>query len=74
MKGFEFRPERPDAPTFVDQKWGYTGASTGDWVELELSTADGATASSGGSGSSGDGSGGGGGGDKATVFLGYLSR
>lgn len=60
MQGFSYRAERPDAATFVDQKWGYTGVSPGDWVELEVSTADG----------TGDGAGGGD--DKATVFLGYL--
>lgn len=62
MQGFSYRAERPDAATFVDQKWGYTGVSPGDWVELEVSTADG----------TGDGAGGGD--DKATVFLGYLRR
>lgn len=66
MQGFAFRPERPDAATFVEQKWGYTGDSPGHWVELELSTVDGAAA--------GGGAGSGAGGDRATVFLGYLSR
>ncbi|KAL4440672.1 hypothetical protein ABPG77_000381 [Micractinium sp. CCAP 211/92] len=65
MQGFAFRPERPDAATFVEQKWGYTGDSPGHWVELELSTVDGAAA--------GGGAGSGAGGDRATVFLGYLS-
>lgn len=27
--GFEWRPERPDEPTFVEQKWGWTGHKPG---------------------------------------------
>ncbi|EFN58305.1 expressed protein [Chlorella variabilis] len=38
MEGFEYKAERPKAPTFVEQKWGYRGSGTGAWVELEIST------------------------------------
>lgn len=27
--GFEWRPERPEEPTFVEQKWGWTGRKPG---------------------------------------------
>ncbi|PSC76523.1 Beta-glucan synthesis-associated SKN1 [Micractinium conductrix] len=37
-KGFTWRPERPTAPTFVEQKWGWTGLAVGDWAELVLDT------------------------------------
>ena len=29
MKGFTWRAERPEAATFVDQKWGYSANCTG---------------------------------------------
>ena len=28
--GFEWRPERPNATTFVEQKWGWTGQAVGE--------------------------------------------
>jgi len=28
--GFTWRPERPNAPTFVEQKWGWTGLEVGE--------------------------------------------
>ena len=28
-RGFEYRPERPGAPNFVQQKWGWTGLQPG---------------------------------------------
>ncbi|KAI7845940.1 hypothetical protein COHA_000486 [Chlorella ohadii] len=37
-RGFEYRPERPGAPNFVQQKWGWTGLQPGDWAELEVDT------------------------------------
>lgn len=36
--GFEYQPERPGAPDFVAQKWGWRGTAPGDWAELELDT------------------------------------
>ncbi|KAL4423591.1 hypothetical protein ABPG77_004631 [Micractinium sp. CCAP 211/92] len=40
--GFTWRPERPNAPTFVEQKaratWGWTGLQPGQWAELVLDT------------------------------------
>lgn len=36
--GFAWSPERPDAATFVEQKWGWTGRSPGEWAELALDT------------------------------------
>ena len=32
--GFEWRAERPNATTFVEQKWGWTGLAVGE-LELE---------------------------------------
>ncbi|KAI3436557.1 hypothetical protein D9Q98_005973 [Chlorella vulgaris] len=40
MEGFAYLPERPNATSFVEQKWGYSGLHIGDWIELEVSTAD----------------------------------
>lgn len=37
-KGFQWRPERPNATSFVEQKWGWTGMAVGDWAELQLDT------------------------------------
>jgi hypothetical protein len=36
--GFEFQPERPEARTFRQQKWGLSGLQPGDWAELEVDT------------------------------------
>lgn len=33
-KGFRFVAHKPEAPTFAEQKWSWTGQSPGDWVEL----------------------------------------
>ncbi|KAI7842797.1 hypothetical protein COHA_003543 [Chlorella ohadii] len=37
-QGFEYRPERPEAPSFVLQKWGWSGLQPGHWAELEVDT------------------------------------
>lgn len=29
-KGFQWRPERPNATSFVEQKWGWTGMAVGE--------------------------------------------
>ncbi len=29
-QGFEYRPERPEAPSFVLQKWGWSGLQPGE--------------------------------------------
>jgi hypothetical protein len=34
--GFEWRPERPEGASFVEQKWGWSAFDPGDWIELEL--------------------------------------
>lgn len=36
MEGFEYKAERPKAPTFVEQKWGYRGSGTGEPVLVEV--------------------------------------
>lgn len=41
--GFVYRPERPDAETFVQQKWAWSGTGPGDWAEMELNTQLGGT-------------------------------
>ncbi|KAL4421416.1 hypothetical protein ABPG75_010707 [Micractinium tetrahymenae] len=41
VDGFEYRPEKPNAPNFVEQKWGWTGREPGAWAELEFDTASG---------------------------------
>ncbi|PSC68096.1 hypothetical protein C2E20_8274 [Micractinium conductrix] len=38
MRGFQYRAERPEKPTFVEQKWGYRGDAPGAWLELAFST------------------------------------
>ncbi|PSC75343.1 hypothetical protein C2E20_1137 [Micractinium conductrix] len=38
MEGFEYRAERPEGGTFVEQKWGFTGEAPGAWLELAVST------------------------------------
>lgn len=40
-KGFQWRPERPNATSFVEQKWGWTGMAVGEpcpqrWVVAML--------------------------------------
>jgi hypothetical protein len=37
-RGFEYRPEHPDAATVLQQKWGYSGLQPGDWAEFEVNT------------------------------------
>lgn len=59
-QGFEWRPERPNATSFVEQKWGWTGLHAGDWAELEVDTR--ADASGSGKGAGGD----------ASIWLTYL--
>ncbi|KAL4422439.1 hypothetical protein ABPG75_008636 [Micractinium tetrahymenae] len=36
--GFEYAAERPEAPTFVEQKWGWRGLRPGEWAELEFNS------------------------------------
>ncbi|PSC68097.1 CRT (chloroquine-resistance transporter)-like transporter [Micractinium conductrix] len=38
MQGFAYLAERPDKPTFVQQKWGYRGEAPGAWLELAFGT------------------------------------
>ena len=40
-KGFEYRPEWPDAKSFVAQKWGWTATQPGAWAELEFDSRSG---------------------------------
>ncbi|KAL4423959.1 hypothetical protein ABPG75_001260 [Micractinium tetrahymenae] len=35
-EGFEFVAHKPSAPTFVEQKWAWTGLQPGSWAELEF--------------------------------------
>jgi len=79
-QGFAWVAQRPEAATTVEQKWGYQGASPGDWLELEFSTVqDPGSGSSSSTSSSSKSDGGSGGGDDSSsarprVFLGYLRR
>lgn len=34
--GFEWAAEKPGAPTFVEQKWGWRSVEPGAWLELEV--------------------------------------
>ncbi|KAL4443942.1 hypothetical protein ABPG75_011679, partial [Micractinium tetrahymenae] len=34
--GFAYRPERPDKPSRVEQKWGWTAFTPGEWAELQI--------------------------------------
>lgn len=36
--GFTYKPERPDAPNFITQKWGWTAEKPGAWAELQFDT------------------------------------
>ncbi|KAL4427825.1 hypothetical protein ABPG75_001914 [Micractinium tetrahymenae] len=40
-QGFEYRPERPNASEFRNQKWGWTSSRPGSWAELEVDTQQG---------------------------------
>lgn len=41
MSGFAYAAQRPDAATFVQQKWGYSAEQPGAWLELAMSTEEG---------------------------------
>lgn len=34
--GFQYVAERPEAPTFAEQKWGWRALRPGEWAELEF--------------------------------------
>lgn len=38
QRGFEYRPEKPALPAWVEQKWGWSGSEPGAWAELEVDT------------------------------------
>ena len=37
-RGFAWKAERPDADSFLSQKWGWTASEAGSWVDLVLDT------------------------------------
>lgn len=43
QQGFEYRPERPNASGFRNQKWGWTSSQPGCWAELEVDTLQGSS-------------------------------
>jgi hypothetical protein len=38
QRGFEYRPEKPALPAWLEQKWGWSGSEPGAWAELEVDT------------------------------------
>jgi hypothetical protein len=41
LRGFGYRAEKPGAPTFVEQKWGYSGDRAGERAQAARSKASG---------------------------------
>lgn len=63
--GFSYEAARPNAPTFVTQKWAWSGTAPGAWAELLVNSLEGATNAT-------EEEAAGGGSPPATVILGYL--